>query len=57
MPDPAVTCAVCGRAPEAWESALGWSVSVEGGREQAVCPACVRTHLRSIEGKLDPEFW
>jgi hypothetical protein len=56
-PGTAVVCAACGRAPEADEPTLSWSMSVERGRERMVCPACVRDHLRSIEGKLEPDFF
>jgi hypothetical protein len=36
---------------------LGWVVSVEAGRTRTYCEACSREHLRSIEAKLDSEWW
>jgi hypothetical protein len=49
-------CSLCGR--EADESqTLTWSTSVENGRRLLHCDACQREHLRSIEAKLDSEWW
>jgi hypothetical protein len=36
---------------------LGWVVSVEAGRTRTYCEMCAREHLRSIEAKLDSEWW
>jgi hypothetical protein len=36
---------------------LGWVVSVESGRTRTFCEACAREHLRSIEAKLDSDWW
>ena len=36
---------------------LSWMVSVEAGRTRTYCEACSRQHLRSIEAKLDSEWW
>jgi hypothetical protein len=36
---------------------LSWVVSVEAGRTRTYCKACAREHLRSIEAKLDSEWW
>jgi hypothetical protein len=36
---------------------LSWVVSVEAGRTRTYCEACAREHLRSIEAKLDSEWW
>lgn len=50
------TCDLCGRqAPD--EESLSWTTSVENGRRKAFCDDCSRTHLRSIEGKLDSDWW
>ncbi len=38
-------------------AALTWMSSVERGRELYFCPTCSRDNLRSIEAKLDPEYW
>jgi hypothetical protein len=31
--------------------------SAERGRTVYYCDVCAREHLRSIEGKLDTEYW
>lgn len=53
------TCTRCGRsradAPPA--EALAWSMQVERGGQTWLCPACARTHVRDIEGKLPDEYW
>jgi hypothetical protein len=36
---------------------LGWVVSVEAGRTRTYCETCAREYLRSIEAKLDSEWW
>ncbi|MDX6320013.1 MAG: hypothetical protein QOD35_3413 [Nocardioidaceae bacterium] len=36
---------------------LSWAVSIEAGRTRTYCEACAREHLRSIEAKLDSEWW
>jgi hypothetical protein len=53
------SCSVCGAvaAPDDVGAALAWSTSVEGSRRRDVCPACTRTNVRSIEGKLPEEWW
>jgi hypothetical protein len=53
------TCSACGVVAEPGDAAavLAWSTSVEDGRRRHVCPACTRTHVRSIEGKLSEEWW
>ena len=51
-------CAWCGRGyDDDPTAALTWVTSTEGGRLRRYCPACAREHLRSIEAKLDQEFW
>ncbi|MFZ2015397.1 MAG: hypothetical protein WAV00_16380 [Nocardioides sp.] len=50
------TCDFCGREAESAET-LTWVTSVENGRRRTYCDACSREHLRSIEGKLDSEWW
>lgn len=47
-------CSLCGT--ESAET-LTWTVSVERGRRVAYCEECSREHLRSIEGKLDAEWF
>jgi hypothetical protein len=50
------TCDFCGRQAEDAET-LTWVTSVENGRRRTYCDVCAREHLRSIEGKLDSEWW
>lgn len=58
-----VTVLVCARCGQSLDSeadglaALAWVHSHEHGRDVFYCPACARENLRSIEGKLDAEFW
>lgn len=60
MPEDALTCGVCGRTVSGDEVAtarLTWVRSLEAGRPVWTCDTCSRTHLRSIEGKLDSAWW
>lgn len=52
-----VTCDNCGRSEDEETAALRWSTAVERGRRLRYCETCSREHLRSMEGKLDPEHW
>jgi hypothetical protein len=52
-----VHCDFCGRQVAGERPPLTWSVSVENGRRRAYCEACSRAHLRSVEAKLDSEWW
>jgi hypothetical protein len=56
---PAVACDFCGCcAPgEDADVPLTWLVSVEGGVTRTYCEPCARRHLRSIEAKLDSQWW
>ncbi|HMT31635.1 MAG TPA: hypothetical protein PKA99_03290 [Dermatophilaceae bacterium] len=36
---------------------LAWSLGWEKGRQIHTCPECARAFLRSIEAKLDSEWW
>ncbi len=51
------TCDFCGRQEPDEAKTLTWTVAVENGRRRVYCDACSRDHLRSMEGKLDSEFW
>ncbi|CAM3587949.1 MAG: hypothetical protein KKE65_04580 [Actinobacteria bacterium] len=51
------TCDFCGRTEEDDAATLAWSTSVERGRRQTYCDTCSRENLRSMEGKLDSDFW
>lgn len=50
-----VTCARCGTTAE--ELPLTWSSSAERGGIVYYCQTCSREHLRSIEGRLDEQWW
>ena len=51
-----IACDFCGRQAEEAET-LAWTTSVERGRTRRFCESCSREHLRSIEGKLDSDWW
>ncbi len=51
------TCDFCGRQEPDEAKTLTWTTSVENGRRRTYCDDCSRMHLRSMEGKLDSEFW
>lgn len=36
---------------------LTWATSVERGQRRLYCERCSREHLRSIESKLDSQWW
>jgi DNA-directed RNA polymerase subunit RPC12/RpoP len=50
-----VTCARCGTTAE--ELPLTWSSSSEPRGTVYYCDTCSRENLRSIEGRLDEEWW
>ena len=54
-------CATCGTTPADDDAAalarITWARGVENGRDVWTCDTCSRTHLRSIEGKLDSAWW
>jgi hypothetical protein len=54
-----VTCDLCGASPPDGDDAvpLSWVRSVEAGQTRTYCDACAREYLRSIEAKLDSEWW
>jgi len=52
------TCARCGAtAPGGGEPPFTWSTALEDGRRTHTCESCARAALRSIEAKLDPQWW
>ena len=53
------TCSYCGTMAAAPEDGLpeGWSMVTENRRVEFQCPSCVRSNIRSIEGKLPEEYW
>lgn len=57
---PLLTCSSCGTTPAPPDQArarLTWTRSVERGRTLWACERCSRENLRSIESKLDPDWW
>lgn len=51
-------CATCGRTSGGVSAArLTWALGLEKGRPVWTCDVCSREHLRSIEGKLDSDWW
>jgi hypothetical protein len=50
-------CDFCGRHESDPARTLTWSTAVEDGRRRTYCDVCSREHLRSMEGKLDSEYW
>jgi Zn-finger protein len=53
-----IVCTGCGCSPEDAASArLSWSRGIERGRAVWTCAECSRRHVRSIEAKLDSEWW
>ena len=52
-------CARCGVAGDAPEDGMpeGWSFDVTDRGVTYLCAACTREHVRSIEAKLDEEWW
>ncbi|HET9500996.1 MAG TPA: hypothetical protein VFO98_12110 [Marmoricola sp.] len=51
------TCAFCGAVAEGEQPPITWTSSVEQGSTRWFCDRCSREHLRSIESKLDSEWW
>ncbi len=55
--DVPVTCDLCGRVAPDDDVTLTWSTAVERGRTRRYCETCSRENLRSMEGKLDSDYW
>src|SRR5205085_1872487 len=55
------SCPQCGAGSDRTDDSvpLGWMVERQPrtGRMVATCPTCARRNVRSIEGKLDTEWW
>lgn len=56
MSEPAY-CQRCGRRSPSDPPPVDWSGGTERGRQVWVCDRCTRENLRSIEGKLSPDWW
>jgi len=61
---PALLCASCGRSPavdepvSAGEVPWTWSIAQDDdGQTTVLCQQCTREHARSIEAKLDADWW
>jgi hypothetical protein len=52
-------CARCGTLGTAPEGGLpeGWSLASSDRGVDRLCAACTRDNVRSIEAKLDEEWW
>ncbi len=51
------TCAFCERVAPGETLPLTWTTSVENGQTLVYCDRCSRENVRSIEGRLDNEWW
>lgn len=57
---PRLVCSSCGTTPAAGDeqhARLTWSLATDRGRTTWTCERCSRDHVRSIESKLDPDWW
>ncbi len=54
-----MVCARCGASAQAPGGAAPptWTFSVEHGARRYFCAVCSRENLRSIEGRLDSDWW
>ena len=51
----AVTCARCGTVAD--PAPLGWTTQSSDRGIEGLCEACSRENIRSIEGRLDADWW
>lgn len=56
---PELVCRTCGARVSTGDAAatLGWSRTVVGDQVHVHCPRCSREHVRSMEAKLDEQYW
>ncbi len=52
-----ITCNLCGAQAEGDTPPLTWVTSFDHGKRRVFCEQCSRENLRSIESKLDSEWW
>ncbi|WP_460838107.1 hypothetical protein [Nocardioides marmoraquaticus] len=52
-----VVCDFCGATAPDEVPPLTWTTAIEDGALRRFCDTCSRTHLRSMEGKLDSAWW
>ncbi|MFP3988064.1 hypothetical protein U9R90_11265 [Streptomyces sp. E11-3] len=50
-----IVCSRCGVVAEGPQ--LTWTCSVENGTRRYFCDDCARANIRSIEGRLDSNWW
>jgi hypothetical protein len=57
--NPAVSCQLCGRTADEDDEVqrLSWVMDRRAGRASWTCPRCAAQNLRSLEAKLEPEWW
>ncbi|MDP9418385.1 MAG: hypothetical protein M3P48_11300 [Actinomycetota bacterium] len=53
--DTTASCGECGAVRP--DMPLTWTRSLERDRWRWYCEVCTREHARSIEGRLDQEWW
>jgi hypothetical protein len=52
-----ISCSWCGTVLDTDTPPLTWASSVEGGQVRYYCEQCSREHARSIECRLDAQYW
>ena len=55
-----VSCQICGASAEAdadGRAPLTWTMDTDGARVRWTCPRCSAEFVRSMEAKLEPEWW
>lgn len=55
-----MTCGTCGRqavGEEREAAQVSWTFGMERGRATWTCVECSRRYARSIEGRLDADWW
>jgi endogenous inhibitor of DNA gyrase (YacG/DUF329 family) len=55
-----VACQLCGRQSDPNQDGdppLSWAMDRDGDRVTWTCPRCAAANVRSMEAKLDPEYW
>jgi hypothetical protein len=51
------TCARCGAAAPDDGLPVGWSLATSERGVDRLCAACTRENVRSIEARLDEDWW
>lgn len=57
MTSDTVVCSRCGTVAGGAELPVDWSFATGRRGIEPLCPACTRTNLRAIEGRLPEEWW